>query len=104
MRGREPLPKGGYIAQADNTALAQGLEPYQAEITPEKRGVRMEQSHLTIISEGPVSRRTTTAFVGKELTTQGPAPQEDIPLDIQGLLSTTRLSVGSGNWPRRIVR
>ena len=54
-------------AETQNTTLAQLLDWYRREITPQKRGARMEQSHLKIISEDPVARCVVAPIAGKEL-------------------------------------
>ena len=64
------MDRGVFVsrAEAESTTLVQLLDRYQREITPQKRGARMEQSHLKIISEDPVARCTVAHIAGKELT------------------------------------
>ena len=64
------IDRGVFVsrAEAESTTLVQLLDRYQREITPQKRGARMEQSHLKIISEDPVARCTVANIAGKELT------------------------------------
>ena len=64
------IARGVFIsrAEAEKTTLAQPLDRYQREITPQKRGARMEQSHLKIISEDAVARCAVAHITGKELT------------------------------------
>ena len=63
------MDRGVFVsrAEAESTTPVQLLDRYQREITPQKRGARMEQSHLKIISEDPVARCVVAPIAGKEL-------------------------------------
>jgi integrase len=54
--------------EAESTTLAQLLDRYQREITPQKRGAAMEQSHLRMIVQDPIVHRFVARVAGKELT------------------------------------
>ncbi|MHB1565219.1 MAG: tyrosine-type recombinase/integrase [Acidiferrobacter sp.] len=64
------MDRGVFVSrsEAEHTTLAQLINRYLQEITPQKRGARMEQSHLKIINEDPVARCTVAHIAGKELT------------------------------------
>ena len=55
-------------AEAESTSLAELIDRYQHEITPQKRGAAMERSHLRVIGQDPVVRGFISGITGKELT------------------------------------
>ena len=69
-------------AETQNTTLAQPLDCYRREITPQKRGARMEQSHLKIISEDPVARCVVAPIAGKELAAYRNRQLKTVPASI----------------------
>ena len=54
--------------EAESTTLAELLNRYEGEITPQKRGAAMERSHLKVIGQDPIARCFVARITGRELT------------------------------------
>ena len=64
------MDRGVFVsrAEAESTTLAELLDRYENEITPQKRGAAMERSHLKVIGQDPIARCFAARITGRELT------------------------------------
>ena len=64
------MDRGVFVsrAEAESTTLAELLDRYESEITPQKRGAAMERSHLKVIGQDPIARCFVARITGRELT------------------------------------
>ena len=64
------MDRGVFVSrvEAESTTLAELLDRYENEITPQKRGAAMERSHLKVIGQDPIARCFVARITGRELT------------------------------------
>ena len=64
------MDRGVFVSrvEAECTTLAELLDRYENEITPQKRGAAMERSHLKVIGQDPIARCFVARITGRELT------------------------------------
>ena len=64
------MDRGVFVSrvEAESTTLAELLNRYEGEITPQKRGAAMERSHLKVIGQDPIARCFVARITGRELT------------------------------------
>ena len=63
------MDRGVFVSrvEADSTTLADLLDRYRHEITPQKRGAENEGSHIRIIGQDPIARCFISTLTGKVL-------------------------------------